>query len=180
MTVVTATAVDNLGYASSGSFQVHVFDDVPPIDITLSGSSVAETDAAGFAVGEFSTVDPETNNTFVYTLVDGVTYPGNAAFAVEGNQLRTRQWFDYESESAYQICVRSTDPVGLYAERTFTILVTTVPDVLVLTPPGLDGCRIDVGRQRRDASRLRVRHDGRCGAAARRRRPSGGPGGRPR
>ena len=134
-TTVTATAVDNLGYASSGSFQVHVFDDVPPIDITLSGSSVAETDAAGFAVGEFSTVDPEANNTFVYTLVDGVTYPGNAAFAIEGNQLRTRQWFDYEPESAYQICVRSTDPVGLYAERTFTILVTTVPDVLVLTPP---------------------------------------------
>ena len=87
---------------------------------------MAENQPAGTAVGTLSTTDPDTGNTFTYSLVAGPAAPDNASFTISGNTLQTAAIFDYEAKSSYSIRVRSTDQGGLYMEKAFTITVTNV------------------------------------------------------
>jgi hypothetical protein len=97
-----------------------------PTDISLSNSSVAENQPVNTVVGNFSTTDPDTGNTFTYTLVAGTGDTDNASFNISGDSLRTSEVFDYETKNSYSIRVRSTDQGGLYFEKAFTITVTNV------------------------------------------------------
>ena len=97
-----------------------------PTDIALSSSSVAENQSSGTTVGTFSTTDPDTGNTFTYTLVSGTGDTDNASFTIESGVLKTAASFDYETKSSYSIRVRSTDQGGLSTDKTFTISVTDV------------------------------------------------------
>ncbi len=95
-----------------------------PQDIVLSNASIEENLPANTTVGTFSTVDPDTNDAFVYSLVSGLGDQDNAQFAIVGNQLQTLRSLDFETQSSYSIRVRSTDKFGLYIEETHLISVT--------------------------------------------------------
>jgi O-glycosyl hydrolase len=97
-----------------------------PTNISLSDSSVPENQAAGTAVGTFSTTDPDAGNTFAYSLVGGTGGADNASFTLSGATLQTAAVFDYEIQSSYSIRVRSTDQGGLSTEKVFTITVQNV------------------------------------------------------
>jgi LPXTG-site transpeptidase (sortase) family protein len=97
-----------------------------PTDISLSSSSVAENLAANTVVGALSTTDPDSANTFTYTLVSGTGSTDNASFNISGANLRTSSVFNYESKNSYSIRLRSTDQGGLYYEKVFTVSVTNV------------------------------------------------------
>lgn len=99
-----------------------------PTDISLSATSIAENAGSNATVGTVSTIDPDTGNTFTYTLVSGTGSADNSAFNIAGNQLRATSSFDYEAKSSYSIRVRSTDQGGLSTEKVFTIAVTDVND----------------------------------------------------
>ena len=103
-----------------------------PTDISLSNSSVAENQSANTTVGALSTTDPDTGNTFTYSLVSGAGDTDNASFNISGDSLRTFAVFDYETKNSYAIRVRTTDQGGLYAEKLFTIAVSDVNDAPVL------------------------------------------------
>ena len=103
-----------------------------PTDISLSNSSVAENQSANTPVGALSTTDPDTGNTFTYSLVSGAGDTDNASFNISGDSLRTSAVFDYETKSSYAIRVRTTDQGGLYTEKTFTVAVSDVNDAPVL------------------------------------------------
>ncbi|MDD5309935.1 MAG: cadherin domain-containing protein, partial [Deltaproteobacteria bacterium] len=108
-----------------------------PTDIALSNADVAENQAGGTAVGNLSTTDPDTGNTFTYTLVSGAGSTDNASFSISGNQLLTAAPFDYETKTSYSVRVRSTDQGGLWFEEEFTITVTDVneaPTDITITP----------------------------------------------
>jgi guanyl-specific ribonuclease Sa len=94
-----------------------------PTDISLSNSSVAENQPVNTAVGDFSTTDPDTGNTFTYTLMAGTGDTDNASFNISGDSLRTSEVFDYETKNSYSIRVRSADWNCLYFEKVFTITV---------------------------------------------------------
>ena len=94
-----------------------------PTDISLSNSSVAENQPVDTAVGDFSTTDPDTGNTFTYTLMAGTGDIDNASFNISGDSLRTSEVFDYETKNSYSIMVRSADQNCLYFEKVFTITV---------------------------------------------------------
>ena len=94
-----------------------------PTDISLSNSSVAENQPVDTAVGDFSTTDPDTGNTFTYTLMAGTGDTDNASFNISGDSLRTSEVFDYDTKNSYSIRVRSADQGGLYFEKAFTITV---------------------------------------------------------
>jgi hypothetical protein len=97
-----------------------------PTDITLSASSIAENQAVGTQVGTFSTTDPDTGNTFTYTLVSGTGDTDNASFTIggtSGNSLLTAASFNFETKSSYSIRVRTTDQEGAFFEKQFTITV---------------------------------------------------------
>jgi uncharacterized repeat protein (TIGR01451 family) len=95
-----------------------------PTNISLSNSSVAENRPSGTTVGSFSTADPDTGDTFTYSLVSGAGDNDNASFAIVGNNLRTAAVFDYETKNSYSIRVRSTDSGTLHYEKVFIITVS--------------------------------------------------------
>jgi hypothetical protein len=111
-----------------------MFANLAPTDLTLSNTSIAENQAVGTAVGTFTSTDPDTGNTFTYSLVTGIGSTDNALFAIAGNQLRNNGIFDFETKNSYSIRVRTTDQGGLTFEKQLTIGVTNINE----TPTNLN------------------------------------------
>jgi hypothetical protein len=99
-----------------------------PTDISLSNSTVSENQPSGTQVGTLSTTDPDTGNTFTYTLVSGAGSTDNASFTISGSMLQTSASFNYEVKNSYSVRVRTTDQDDLWYEEAFTITVTDVND----------------------------------------------------
>ena len=99
-----------------------------PTAIALSANTQAENTAINTTIGAFSTTDPDSGDTFTYTLVSGTGSTDNASFNISGANLRNSAVFDYETKNSYSIRVRSTDAGGLYTEAQFTINVTDVSE----------------------------------------------------
>ena len=98
----------------------------PPVAVTLSPAAVAENQPAGTRVGALTSADPDTGDSFTYSLVAGAGDADNGAFAIVGDQLVTAAVFDYEGHRSRTIRVRSTDQSGLWHEESLSIAVTDV------------------------------------------------------
>ncbi|WP_459554669.1 cadherin domain-containing protein [Lacunimicrobium album] len=133
-----------LGNSTFEGRELWKFTPHAPHSLSLSGTTVEENQPPGTAVGELGTTDPDSGDTFVYSLVSGIGSADNAAFTIVGNELRANVSFDYEIKSSYSIRVRTTDQSGLFFEKTFTISVT---DIFELPPGGtlLTNLRYGVG-----------------------------------
>ena len=99
---------------------------LPPSDFTLSATSIPENQPSGTAVGTLTTSDPDTGDTFTYTLVPGSGDTNNASFWIDGDTLKTSASFDFEAQSSYSIRMRSSDQRNQWIEETFTITVNNV------------------------------------------------------
>jgi hypothetical protein len=99
-----------------------------PTNIAISSNSIAENAGANGIVGALSTTDVDSGNTFTYSLVAGSGDTDNAAFNIDGSNLRATSSFDFEIKSSYTVRVRSTDQGGLFTEKQFTISVTDIPE----------------------------------------------------
>ncbi len=97
-----------------------------PTDISLNSSTIAENMASNTVVGAFSTTDPDSSNSFTYSLVNGAGSTDNGSFNISGGNLRTTAIFNYENRNIYSIRVRSTDQGSLYFDKQFTITVTNI------------------------------------------------------
>ena len=105
-----------------------------PTDIALSEDTVAENKPTGTVVGTFSTTDPDAGDSHTYSLVAGTGGDDNASFSIDGNQLKTVEVFDYETQSSYAIRVEADDGNGGTYEEPFTITVTDASTPLVVGP----------------------------------------------
>jgi hypothetical protein len=117
-----------LSFANDGLFMPTVRT-VPadPTGLNLPTTTVVENFAAGAVVGALTTTDPNPDDTtFTYTLIAGSGDTDNSRFEIVGNQLRTRQVFDFESRNSYSVRVRTTDPTERTFDRAFTITVSDV------------------------------------------------------
>ena len=102
-------------------------------DIQLSNNQINENSPVGSAVGTFTTINPNNETDFTYTLESTDDYPDNVFFTTNGNELRTNAIFNFENVTSYLIKVRSTSSLsGQWIERTFTITITDVNDPPVL------------------------------------------------
>ncbi|MFM6878461.1 MAG: cadherin domain-containing protein [Microcystis panniformis] len=99
-----------------------------PTNLTLSNNSVGENSPLNTLIGNFTTTDPDTGNTFSYSLVTGIGSTDNSLFTISGNQLKTNAIFDYESKNNYSIRVKTTDQGGLSYEKQLTVNVTNIPE----------------------------------------------------
>jgi len=139
---VRIRATDREGLAFEKAFTITITPyNQPPTDISLSKSSVPENQPVGATVGSFSTTDPNDDDTFTYSLVEGEGSADNAFFATSAGMLKTAAVFDFEARSNYSVRVRSTDSGGLFTEKVFTILVTDLnetPTALALSNPSVD------------------------------------------
>jgi|GEM_PF-6681038 len=127
VTIETA-AIDGPG-AKAGVFTLNVTDvNEAPRAVRLAGGTINENMPAGTVVGRFSTVDPDRNELFTYTLVSGRGGRDNAAFAIRDGQLVATESFNFEMRQSYSIRVRATDRGGLSVERVFVIRVRDVAE----------------------------------------------------
>jgi D-arabinose 1-dehydrogenase-like Zn-dependent alcohol dehydrogenase len=122
-------------YAYVGDFDsglqiidVSEFTNKAPTNLTLSTSTVAENQIIGTVVGNLSTTDPNTSDTFTYSLVTGEGATDNSLFTITNNQLKTNFVFDFEAKNSYSIRVRTTDQGELFFEKQLTIGVTDLND----------------------------------------------------
>ena len=97
-----------------------------PTDLSLSNNSVAENSPLNTLIGDFTTTDPDTGNTFTYSLVTGTGDTDNSLFTIDGNQLKTNTPLNYESKNSYSIRVKTTDQGGLSYEKQLTVSVTNL------------------------------------------------------
>ena len=100
-----------------------------PTNLTLSNNTIAETQAIGTAIGTFTSTDPDTGNTFTYSLVTGTGATDNSLFAITNNQLKTNSVFDYETKNSYSVRVKTTDQGGLSYEKQLTIGVNDLNEI---------------------------------------------------
>ena len=94
-----------------------------PTNLSLSASSINENVAANSTVGALSSTDPNTGNTFTYSLVAGTGSTDNASFNISGSNLRVTSSPDFETKSSYAIRLRTTDQGSLSYEKQFTVTV---------------------------------------------------------
>ncbi|WP_254512713.1 cadherin domain-containing protein [Anatilimnocola floriformis] len=96
-----------------------------PTNIALSGSTVAPSSPTGTVIGNLTTTDPNSGNTFTYSL-GGV----NAAkFMIAGTMLRMATPVIEPVGTVYNITVTSTDQGGLSFTKAFTITVGNAANV---------------------------------------------------
>ena len=96
-----------------------------PTDISLTSTRVVENVAVGTQVGTLSTTDPDSGNTFTYSLVSSndARDDDNGSFTVSGTSLVTSGTIDYETKSSMNIYVNVNDGANDYA-KAFTISVS--------------------------------------------------------
>jgi hypothetical protein len=111
---------DHLGAIYILNVQININDiNENPTNINLSNSTIGESAAVGSVVGAFTSTDPDSANTFTYSLGG----PDSSAFAIAGSNIVTSQSLDHETKSLYQFDVISTDQGGLQFTKTFSVTV---------------------------------------------------------
>ena len=122
---IRVRTTDQGGLSFEQVFTITVTDvNEAPTALSLSALAIAENSTSGSSVGTFSTTDPDTANTFTYSLVTGTGSTDNGVFQIVSGALKTAAVFDYETKSSYSIRVRTTDQGGLSFEQVFTVSVT--------------------------------------------------------
>ena len=106
----------------------------PITAVTLDGNSVAENLPAGTVVGSLSAADVDAGDEHTFALVSGTGSADNGRFLIDGDQLRTADTFDAETEGPLSILVQATDTAGATHESVFGIAVTNVNEAPALTP----------------------------------------------
>ena len=96
--------------------------------MSLSNTSVDEREPSGTPVGVFTTTDADTTDTHSYSFVAGSGDADNARFTIAGNELRTDEVFDFETQGPFSIRVRTTDGSGDDYEEAFVITLIDVND----------------------------------------------------
>jgi parallel beta-helix repeat protein len=101
---------------------------VAPIDVQLSGGFIRENSAAGTIVGTVLAIDPNIGDTHTFSLVDDA----GGRFAMSGNRLIVASGasLNYEAATGHAIIVRATDAGGLSLDKSLTINLQNVNEVV--------------------------------------------------
>ena len=111
------------------AFVINVTDsNDAPTSLSLSNKMVNENMVIGTSIGTFTTIDPDLNQSFTYSLISGTGGVDNSKFYIAGNQLYTNAVFNFESKRSYVIRVQTSDGNGGVLSDTFTINIVDVND----------------------------------------------------
>ncbi len=97
-----------------------------PVNITLTGNTIAENLPMNSLVGTISALDYTLSETFTYSLISGPGSTDNANFKITGSQLLTNKVLDFETKPLHSVRVRVTDSGRNTFEKVFQIAVTGV------------------------------------------------------
>lgn len=122
--------------SSTGIFTQNFNFGNAPTAINLSANTSYANVNGGTFIGTFSTVDPDVNDVFTYTLVSGTGSTDNARFLINGNGLFTAGPApSFPAPGNYSLRVRSTDSGGFFVEQTFVVNVpndNTIPQIQLI------------------------------------------------
>ncbi|WP_231848995.1 putative Ig domain-containing protein [Paramagnetospirillum magneticum] len=102
-----------------------------PTDVALSNSSVSTTGGTNAVVGNLSSTDATTGETFSYALVAGAGSTDNASFNISSGNLRANDP-NALGAGTYSVRVRSTDAAGNTFDKVLS--VTAVAGASVASP----------------------------------------------
>ena len=136
---VTATSTETSNSDTASTVQtidVTVGDvNFPPTDMSLSSNTVDENAANGTAVGTVTTTDPDSGETFTYTLTD----TAGGRFTIDSNTgqitVADGSLLDFETTTNHNVTVQVTDSGGNTYSEVFTINVNDVNEA----PTASDG-----------------------------------------
>jgi VCBS repeat-containing protein len=100
-----------------------------PTQLAIDNTSIAENSPIGTLVGKLSSTDPDTSDSFTYSIAP------NDIFSITGNELKLTASPDFETKASYQISVKTTDKAGLSLEKPFTINITNIAEPTVVKNP---------------------------------------------
>ncbi|PIW03645.1 MAG: hypothetical protein COW40_13815, partial [Cytophagales bacterium CG17_big_fil_post_rev_8_21_14_2_50_40_13] len=97
-------------------------------DITLSANLIIENSAVGEVISTIASIDPDVNDTHIYSLVAGDGDVDNASFKIVNGALVANEVFDFENRNSYSIRLKTEDAGGLSLEKQFAISVADAND----------------------------------------------------
>lgn len=120
---------DASGATFQKEFAITVVDkNDAPINLSVTATSISESQLAGTLVGSLLAEDPDAGDTHTFSLVSGSGDQDNDDFIITGNGLYSAVQFDFETKSSYSIRVRVTDQSGAYYQETIAIAITDSND----------------------------------------------------
>ena len=93
-----------------------------PGDLTLRNGFAPEDIISGARVDTFDVTDPDGNNQHSLVFVNKGEND-NSAFTLEGNVLKAKENFDFETQSSYQLYVKATDNYNASLEKAVVLEV---------------------------------------------------------
>ncbi|BAZ12675.1 YD repeat-containing protein [Calothrix sp. NIES-4071] len=109
-----------------------------PTDIALSTTAINENIAANTVISTLSSTDPDTNNTFTYSLVDGPGSTDNGVFSINGNQLQINSSPALSDKLSYSLRVQTKDQGGLTFEKILSFNVNKTPTNIAVSSTSID------------------------------------------
>ena len=100
---------------------VTIIPNEAPTDILLTRQPASGNLPIGTILGTFSSTDPDTGNTFTYSLVNGLGNTSNSLFTIVGNKLKTNIPLDTAQGFDFSIRVRTTDQGNLFFDKIIEI-----------------------------------------------------------
>ncbi len=125
--LLSANSISNA--TANASVQVTRFN-TAPTNIQLSQQTIGENLSPGTQVGLLTAVDDDPADQHTYALINGVGSDDNSAFEIVGNSLRLRGTANFETKSQYLIRIRAVDTSNNAFEKSFTIGVTDLPEMV--------------------------------------------------
>lgn len=125
---------------TNGVSDIFFFDfNDPPTTITLDPSNIYENLPIGTVVGTLDATDPNTSDVLTYALTCDSPEGGDISFEIVGDEVRTLEVFDYETQPLFDICVRVSDGNGGESQEVLTIFVLdAVPTDITLSNNSLN------------------------------------------
>ena len=123
---------DVAGLVNIQTVRINVNDaNETPTNILISGGTVAENSAAGSFVANFSGVDADAGDSFVYSLLSSA----GGQFTIDANTGRLTvaagAALNYEAVATLPITLQVTDSAGLTFSKSFTINIADINDAPV-------------------------------------------------
>ena len=128
---ITLTATDSADNTVSKDYTITVSDvNETPSAVALSTSSFAEN-AAGVTVGTLSATDPDTGETFTYS----ISGTDKESFELSGTTLKLKDSVsaDFETDASYSITLTATDSADNTVSKDYTITVSDVNETPSIT-----------------------------------------------
>ncbi|MEP2023950.1 Ig-like domain-containing protein, partial [Reichenbachiella sp.] len=136
---ITARVTDGAGGTFEEDFEIIVIDvNEAPTALALDQLTADENNELGAVLSIMSSTDVDAGDTHTYKLVGGLS--DNNAFEIDGNQLKAKIVFDFETKASYDIRIESMDEDGLAVQQDFTFSINDVfedltgPTVVSVSP----------------------------------------------